>query len=56
MGTMADLEELIAEAHKRGIGIMMDLVLNHSSDEHPWFIESRSSRDNPKTGLVHLGG
>lgn len=48
MGTMADLEQLIEEAHKRGIGIMMDLVLNHSSDEHPWFIESRSSRDNPK--------
>ena len=48
MGTMADLEELISEAHKRNIGIMMDLVLNHSSDEHPWFVESRSSRDNPK--------
>ncbi len=48
MGSMADLDRLLEEAHKRGIGIMMDLVLNHSSDEHPWFIESRSSRDNPK--------
>jgi len=48
MGTMKDLDTLLEEAHKREIGIMMDLVLNHSSDEHPWFIESRSSRDNPK--------
>ncbi|QEN06610.1 alpha-glucosidase [Oceanispirochaeta crateris] len=48
MGSMEDLERLLEEAHKRNIGIMMDLVLNHSSDEHPWFVESRSSRDNPK--------
>jgi glycosidase len=47
-GTMADLELLIEECHKRGIKVMMDLVLNHSSDEHPWFIEARSSKDNPK--------
>ncbi|MBF9016927.1 MULTISPECIES: alpha-glucosidase [unclassified Oceanispirochaeta] len=48
MGTMEDLDNLLEEAHKRNIGIMMDLVLNHSSDEHSWFIESRSSKDNPK--------
>jgi len=47
-GSMADMEELIAEADKRGIKIVMDLVVNHTSDEHPWFIESKSSRDNPK--------
>ena len=47
-GTMEDFDALLAEAHQRGIRIVMDLVVNHTSDEHPWFIESRSSRDNPK--------
>ena len=47
-GTMEDFDALLAEAHQRGMGIVMDLVVNHTSDEHPWFIESRSSRDNPK--------
>lgn len=47
-GTMADWDELAREARKRGIRVLVDLVLNHSSDEHPWFKESRSSRDNPK--------
>lgn len=46
-GTMADWEGLIAALHERGIRLVMDLVVNHSSDEHPWFIESRKSRDNP---------
>ncbi|WP_175987682.1 alpha-glucosidase [Bacillus sp. Marseille-Q1617] len=46
-GTMDDMDKLIAEAHKRDIHIIMDLVINHTSDEHPWFIESRKSRDNP---------
>ena len=47
-GTMADFDELLAGAHERGIKIVMDLVVNHTSDEHKWFLESRSSRDNPK--------
>ena len=46
-GTLADLDELIEELHARGIKLVMDLVVNHTSDEHPWFVESRSSRDNP---------
>lgn len=47
-GTMDDFDELLNEAHKRNIKILMDLVLNHTSDEHPWFEQSRSSKDNPK--------
>ncbi|SNY43283.1 oligo-1,6-glucosidase [Orenia metallireducens] len=47
-GFMDDIELLIEECHKRNIKVMMDLVLNHSSDEHPWFIEARSSKDSPK--------
>ncbi len=46
-GTLADFEALLNEAHALGIRIVMDLVVNHSSDEHPWFIESRKSADNP---------
>jgi oligo-1,6-glucosidase len=47
-GTLADLDELIASLHARGMRLVMDLVVNHTSDEHPWFRQSRSSRDNPK--------
>jgi oligo-1,6-glucosidase len=47
-GTMEDFDRLLAEAHSRNIKIMMDLVVNHTSDQHPWFIESRSSKNNPK--------
>ncbi|HIT42631.1 MAG TPA: alpha-glucosidase [Candidatus Caccovicinus merdipullorum] len=46
-GTLKDMDELIAEAKKRGIRIILDLVLNHSSDEHRWFQEAKKSRDNP---------
>lgn len=46
-GTMQDWEQLLNGLHQRGMKLMMDLVINHSSDEHPWFIESRSSKDNP---------
>ncbi|MFE4705228.1 alpha-glucosidase [Peribacillus simplex] len=47
-GTMADFDRLLKAVHERGMKIMMDLVVNHSSDEHAWFRESRSSKDSPK--------
>lgn len=47
-GLLVDFDELIAEAHRLGIRVMIDLVLSHTSDQHPWFVESRSSRVNPK--------
>jgi maltose alpha-D-glucosyltransferase / alpha-amylase len=47
-GTVEDLRTLLDEAHSRGIRVIADLVINHTSDLHPWFVESRSSRDNPK--------
>ncbi|WP_078551849.1 glycoside hydrolase family 13 protein [Bacillus alkalicellulosilyticus] len=47
-GTMEDFDQLLAEVHKRGMKLIIDLVINHTSDEHPWFIESRSSKESPK--------
>ena len=47
-GTLADFDALIAEAHRLGLRVMIDLVLSHSSDQHPWFAESRASKDNAK--------
>lgn len=46
-GTMADMDDLIEQAKERGIRIVMDLVVNHTSDEHKWFVEARKNRDNP---------
>jgi len=46
-GTMHDFDELLAGLHSRGLKLIMDLVLNHSSDEHPWFVESKKSKSNP---------
>jgi glycosidase len=47
-GTLADLDELLVQAHARRLKVLLDLVPNHTSDQHPWFAESRASRDNPK--------
>lgn len=52
-GTMADFEELLAGFHARGIKVVMDLVVNHTSDQHEWFKQSRSSRDNPYRDYYH---
>ncbi len=47
-GTMDDFRDLVAQAHARGIRVIMDLVMNHCSSEHPWFVEARASRESPK--------
>ena len=47
-GTLEDFDALLAEAHRLGLKVMMDFVPSHTSDQHPWFQESRQSRDNPK--------
>ncbi|HEY1580583.1 MAG TPA: alpha-amylase family glycosyl hydrolase [Terracidiphilus sp.] len=47
-GTMADFDQLLADVHRRGLRMILDFVPNHTSDQHPWFLQSRSSRDNPK--------
>jgi alpha-glucosidase len=47
-GSLQDFDRLVAETHRRGMHVILDLVLNHTSDQHAWFLESRSSRDNPK--------
>ncbi len=52
-GTLADFETLISECHQRQIRVILDLVVNHTSDQHSWFQESRSGKDNPKSSWYH---
>src|SRR3546814_11692648 len=47
-GTLEDFDALLAASHQRGLKLLLDFVPNHSSDRHPWFVESRSSRDDPR--------
>src|SRR5438552_2049714 len=51
-GTLADFDRLIEQAHALGLKVMIDQVLSHSSDQHAWFAESRSSRDNPRADWI----
>ena len=53
MGTMAEFDAMLEGLHRRGIKLIMDLVVNHTSDEHPWFRQSRSNRDNPYRDYYH---
>ena len=53
---MSEIEELILEAHKRGIKVIFDFVMNHTSDQHPWFQEALKGKGNPYPRLLHLGG
>ena len=55
-GTLADLDELLAGVHERGMKLVMDLVVNHTSDEHPWFVESRSSSATTRSATGTGGG
>ena len=46
-GTMEDFDRMLSQIHERGMKLVMDLVVNHTSDEHPWFVESRKGKENP---------
>ena len=54
-GTMQDFDQLLQGIHSRGLKLILDFVPNHTSDQHPWFLESRSSRDNPETQIGTCG-
>jgi oligo-1,6-glucosidase len=52
-GTMEDFDRMLSEMKRRDLKLVMDLVVNHTSDEHPWFIESKKSKDNPYRDFYH---
>lgn len=52
-GSMADFEELLSKAHEMGLKVILDLVVNHTSDQHPWFLEAKKSKDNPYRDYYH---
>src|SRR5947209_7516308 len=55
-GSLGDFDTLLDEAHQRGLRVLLDWVPNHTSDQHPWFVESRSSRDSPKRDWYYWRG
>ena len=54
-GTMEDFDRMLSQIHERGMKLVMDLVVNHTSDEHPWFVESRKGKRESLQGIIISG-